>query len=50
MISKITTDSLQLSIDFEGDKVIATQQVTVKTEMSLDELYAYDPDEPWWNR
>lgn len=36
----------QLSIEF--DKMTVKQETV--TEVSLDELYAFDPDEPWWNR
>lgn len=38
--------SVQLSIEF--DKLTVKQETV--TEVSLDELYAYDPEEPWWNR
>lgn len=50
MLSKKQTESLQLSIDFERNKIIAKQQVTIETEIDIEELYKYDPDEPWWNR
>ena len=50
MLSKRQTESLQLSIDFERNKIIAKQQVTIETEIDIEELYKYDPDEPWWNR
>lgn len=34
---------IQLKLDFDAADKIREQQ-------ELDELYTYDPDEPWWQR
>lgn len=49
MTRKIQSDT-QLSINFEENTVRIVEQSTTVIDMDLEELYAYDPDEPWWNR
>lgn len=43
--------AFQLEIDFT--EVSASINLASKAELTpeqIDELYAYDPDEPWWCR
>lgn len=46
MIKK--TDTLQLFINFEESVAAVVQETAI--EIDMDELYAFDPNEPWWNR
>lgn len=39
--------AVQLIIVFEEQE---PQKTRLPEEEDLDELYAYDPEEPWWNR
>jgi hypothetical protein len=42
---------LQLEIDFT--EALATSNLASKAALTpeqIEELYAYDPDEPWWCR
>ena len=36
--------------DMEKDGITPLEEKEVFTPEELDELYAYDKDEPWWNR